>query len=50
MTKIFAFTLHFSYSSKMKTFTQEMRIATRDVHDLSDKLVNFKLMFGMIKS
>ncbi|XP_059479563.1 heme oxygenase 1 [Neocloeon triangulifer] len=31
----------------MKTFIQEMREATRDVHDLSDKLVNAKLMFAM---
>ena len=30
---------------KMK-FSKEMRIATRDVHELSDKLVNMKLALG----
>jgi heme oxygenase len=29
-----------------ETFTKKMRIATRDIHAVSDSLVNAKLAFG----
>lgn len=33
-------------SSKTMSFTKEMRMVTRDIHNLSDTLVNAKLAFG----
>ncbi|XP_065078986.1 heme oxygenase 1 [Ochlerotatus camptorhynchus] len=37
-------------SSKMMSFTKEMRVATRDIHNVSDALVNAKLAFALYDS
>lgn len=31
---------------RQNSFSKQLRLATRDIHSLSDKLVNTKLAFG----
>lgn len=49
-SQIFSFQLFESHQSstisRMRSLAKEMRVATREVHNISDALVNAKLAFG----